>query len=155
MSKPRLNEQTTRLTETLPELKRRPDCCGICGRTHDNPDVKRLIHWQESDHNDQPEPRWLVLCNECSDHVIEPHPRLYYRCNENAPMPGVMHLCANCIHRRGWKCSLAKANGGPGILVTASQPTTAFFDGRGKDGRRTGWRETIYALPPTACSGRK
>lgn len=144
-----MNEQTTRLSETLPEKKRRPDCCGICGESE-----KRLIHWQECDHSEQPEARWIVLCENCSSIVIDPHPRLYIQANENAPMPGVMHLCANCVHRNGWKCSQAKANGGPGIKVTASQPSVAFIDGT-KNGRRTGWRQTFYALPPSACSARK
>ena len=155
MSAPRMNENTTRLTETLPPSKRRPDCCGICGRTHDDPDVKRLEYWQECDHDDQPEPRWLILCDTCGGHVINPHPRLYIQANENAPMPGVMHLCANCVHRDGWKCRLAKANGGPGITITASKPQVAFIDGRGSDGKRRGWRQVFYALPPSACSGRK
>jgi hypothetical protein len=152
MSKPRMNEQTSRLSETL--LHMAPGECGVCKRTASDPDVKRMELWQEHDHNDKPEQRFVWLCDTCAGHIIDPHPRLYARLDPNAPAPGAMEICRKCVHRRGWKCTQTKASGGPGIVVNATKGMTVHIDGT-KNGKRFGFWHTTFPAPPSGCTGRK
>ena len=142
-----MSESWPRLTETLP-VKEPGRCCS-CGAGE--PDVILAI-WQEHDQADKPEARYLLLCPKCSDQIIEPHPRLYDKIDSNAPAPGAMAICANCLARVGLRCPAAKANGGPGVVITCSQAGTAHMDGRGPKGRWSRWIK-IYGAPPSACTG--
>lgn len=141
-----------RLTQTLPGPNK-PGFCRSCGTT--DAAGKALELWQEHDHEDKPEPRYLLLCPSCSDRLIEPHVRLYSMLHKWAPAPGAMDICAPCLNRTACLCVCkeAKANGGPGINITVSKPTTGFWDGRDKKGRRTGGRFMDFPAPPSACSG--
>lgn len=139
-----------RLTQTLTGPNR-PGECRSCGARGD------LGLWQECDHLDKPEARYLWLCVRCSDQLIEPHVRLYLNPHRNAPAPGAMDICAPCLNRTNCLCVCreAKANGGPGISITVSKGLSGFWDGRDKRGRRVGGRFTEYPAPPSACSGFK
>lgn len=151
----RPSESWPRLTETLtaalpagnaPEF----GACLSCG-AH----VRNYL-WQEHDHLDRPEPRFLWLCVKCSDELIEPHVRLYAQLDSNAPAPGAMGICNACEWRAAGRCTCptARVNGGAGIRIKASRPCVAFVDGV-RNGRRSGWRQLFYAESPTDCTGRK
>ncbi len=141
-----------RLTQTL-RGPNRPGECRNCGMV-DHGDLT-LGLWQECDHEDKPEARYLWLCAKCSDQLVEPHVRLYLNPHKWAPAPGAMAICAPCQNRTGCLCVCkeAKANGGPGITITASKGLSGFWDVRDKRGRRVGGRFTEYPAPPSACSG--
>lgn len=143
-----MSERWPRLTTSLTGPDK-PEVCRCCG------DVDAHL-WQEHDDHDKPEPRYLWLCRRCSDRIIEPHPRLYDEISPNAPAPGAMRICADCKHRAaGGLCTMAKANGGLGITVSAFTGLSGFMDGRDKKGRRWGKRFTSYPYPPTACTGKQ
>lgn len=97
----------------------------------------------------------MFLCPRCSNELIEPHPRLYRAFQPNEPLPGVMDLCADCIHREGsrCKCPLAMFNGGPApgldIKLPENSVTRAFVDGRRYSGPMT-----FYTAPAVSCSGK-
>lgn len=145
-------EKWHRLSKALP-APRRPDTCQNCGR---NDKQARLQIWRECDDRDQPQNIFVVLCEECTATLIKPHPRLYHDVPENKPIPGVMaHLCVGCKHRDGLDCKHPdlKANGGPGLLIVAPQPTRGFMDGT-RGGKRTGWMFEYWPGPATECKGR-
>jgi hypothetical protein len=147
----RLNMATHRLTD-LPGEKH-PRVCQKCGGSN-RPDAGNglmrlsLDRWQECDHNDHREARVIVLCNKCSAAIIEPHPRLYHRLQPNDPFPGCMDLCVDCKLRSGVSCTApeAKANGGPGVMITIQKPFGAMVDGKNYRGPMTLW-----PAPATAC----
>lgn len=145
-----------RLTKTLPGPNR-PGACRNCGVQPDEntKPAGELQLWQECDHEDKPEARYLWLCPKCADTLIEPHVRLYTNLHKWAPAPGAMDLCAPCLERTACLCvsAKAKANGGPGIAITVAKGISGFWDGRDKKGRRTGGMFTDYTHPPSACSG--
>ena len=125
--------------------------CAWCGANKG----EQAVLWQECDHNDQPEAKYLFLCQPCSDQLIEPHVRLYSQINKWAPAAGAMRLCLDCRHRTGTTCKSPKAlfNGGTqGLAIDTGPVTQAFVDGV-RNGRRTGWREVFYSGPPKSCAG--
>ena len=136
-----------KLSVTLPHPAN-PHLCQQCQGT------KNLVVWIEHDAADQPTSTLIVLCRRCSDIIIPPHPRLYSEAPVNAPIPGAMALCIDCLNRDGLRCRMAKVNGGPGITVTAAKPLVIHVDGS-KGGKR--WSRWIhdYSTPPSACTGRK
>lgn len=146
--KPKTDPATwPKLSVTLPH-KASPHLCQQCEST------RNLVLWIEHDSADQPTSTLISLCRECSDTIISPHPRLYAEAPVNAPIPGAMALCVECVHRDGLRCRMAKVNGGPGITITAAKPLVAHIDGRDpKTGRR--WSRWIhdYSTPPSDCSG--
>lgn len=123
--------------------------CQACGA-----EQVALKRWLEHDDDDKPRAVVVVLCTPCSAQLIEPHPRLYRELTGNEPVPGVMGICADCIHRDGPSCTspLAMFNGGaaPGLNIETPPPIHGHFCGR----RSGGWR-TIWTGAPTACSGRE
>lgn len=140
-----------RLSVTLPACVS-PLLCQKCQSSH------RVATWIEHDAADQPQRIFVILCRQCSDTIIEPHPRLYAEAPVNAPIPGVMAICRDCIHRAGTecRCPAAKFNGGEGIQVTAVKPFVVHIDGRDqKTGKRFGRWLHDYSTPPSACTGRK
>jgi hypothetical protein len=145
-------EKWPRLSEDLRQDVRW-GCCQRCGK-HFISGADFQVIWREHDDQDRPEPRAVVLCGPCGS-IIDPHPRLYAREQRDVPLPGVMELCRDCTHRRGYLCSHPDLtlNGGPGLLIEFPRPHVALVDGV-RGGRRTGWRETIWTGPPTACAGR-
>lgn len=143
-----------RLSKTLTG-PRDPEHCQSCSQ-----EVGDLTFWVECDEHDQPDqPRAVIvaLCTPCGERLIEPHPRLYHPLERWRPWPGIMNLCIDCRHRRGLSCMhpSARANGGPGMKLTHPTPTVGWVDGRGKGGRRQGWRLLIFHGPVTACEGRE
>lgn len=155
MSKPYLNPETNRLTDMPGE--RNPCVCRRCGGvTGGDPtgDGKMRIlrtsvdRWQECDHNDKPEDKLIVLCNKCAKEIIEQHPRLYHKLTPNNPWPGAMAICMRCMFRDGTACLHpdAKANGGPGVMLTIAKPYHAMVDGRNYRGPLT-----IWPAPAEAC----
>lgn len=144
-----------RLSETLPH-QRHPWCCQCCGiNLLYMPNPPHELH-RECDDHDQPTRRVIALCKRCADRLIEPHPRLYQRVPENKPAPGAMpHLCVGCRWRVELDCThpALKANGGPGLNITVAEPALGFWDGRGKDGRRTGGIYERWPAPASACAG--
>lgn len=141
-----------KLSETLPH-ERRPDCCQSCAEKLIPTDGIRI--WLEHDDKDQPTGVLVMLCARCETKLIEPHPRLYAKVDSNKPIPGAMQLCVDCIHRDGLTCKNpeAKMNGGPGLYINAAQPSRGFWDGRGKDGKRTGGIFEHWPAPPSKCQG--
>ena len=138
-----------KLSVTLPHLAG-PSFCQNCRATD------RVGIWIEHDAADQPTAILISLCRRCADRIIEPHPRLYAEAPVNAPIPGAMAICADCIHRDGLRCRQAKVHGGPGITVTACKPFVVHIDGRDpKTGKRFGRWLHEYSTPPSACTGRK
>ena len=142
-------ERWPRLSRTLsgaPNL----DACMRCGSD------LGVEKWQEHDDRDQREPVVILLCRTCSDEIVEPHPRLYRKLHDWEPFPGAMALCRGCPHQVGLSCRHPdlKANGGAGLAITYPRPAVALVDGV-RNGRRTGWRETLWQGPPTACAGRE
>jgi len=141
-----------KLSANLPGL-RRPNHCQACDQfTH-----KTLELWREHDDNDQPTPIVVCLCHACAEQIINPHPRLYSPIEKNTPVPGAMEdLCTTCVHRADLTCKnpLLKANGGQGLtIITPEPPTTGFWDGCDKSGRRTGGRLVLYSAPAIYCEG--
>ena len=134
-----------RLSVDLPD-RRHPQRCQACGATGTAVD-----RWREHDDADRPEPIVVVLCRACGDQLIDPHPRLYARLDPNEPVPGCMAICVDCRWREGVRCThpRAKANGGPGVVLTIATPMHAFVCRRGK-GARSG-PMTIWPSPATAC----
>lgn len=140
-----------RLSETLTGPKR-PDLCQSCGS---GTDVHPWVEYDEDDRPDRPVAIIVCLCVACSDRIIEPHPRLYHRLHRWEPRPGMMALCVDCRHRSGTGCAHPdeRTNGGEGLRVEYPQPGVMFVDAV-RGGKRTGWHETLYTGPPTACAGR-
>lgn len=143
-----------RLTVTLPGPSR-PGVCRNCGNGETGHPESELQLWQEHDHEDKPEARWLWICPKCADELIEPHVRLYSKSHKWAPAPGAMDICAPCLNRTGCLCACkeAKSNGGPGIAITVAKPHVGFWDGADKKGRRTGGRFMDFPTPPSKCTG--
>lgn len=148
------NPNWPRLTVSAKHPKA-PYICQWCGKfgTRD----KDIRGWIEHDHNDVKEYKLVFLCSRCSDELIEPHVRLYEKLSVSAPWPGAMEICEGCKWKNEIYCGNpgTKMNGGPGLKITIEAPSVAFYDGRGKDGRRTGWREVHYHAPATDCSGKE
>lgn len=146
-----MSSKWPKLTETLTGQKR-PDICQSCG-TIEYPD-NAISVWREHGTHDEPTNDLVALCLKCSDELIEPHVRLYSKTEEHAPIPGGMPVCIYCKQRDGMKCRAPelKANGGEGLYLTFPQPYSGFWDGRGKDGRRTGGRFFLYHAP-VVCKG--
>lgn len=153
-----MNDPTVQLTPNSPRLTtdakskgfEHPLQCGNCGRRRESlPVGKGLLRWQEHDHCDKPEPRVVVLCPACSDKLIKPHVRLYRHLHGNDPWAGCMTLCVDCRWRLGVGCThpRARANGGPGVQVTAGEIINAFVDGPSFRGRLS-----FYKDPPSACA---
>jgi hypothetical protein len=140
--------QWPKLSETLPH-KASPHLCQQCESTKD------LVLWIEHDASDQPTSTLVRLCSECSETIIQLHPRLYAEAPVNAPIPGAMVLCVECVHRDGLRCRMAKMNGGRGIEVKAAKPFVCHIDGRDKSGKRFGRWVRAYSSPPSSCTGRK
>lgn len=138
-----------KLSETLTG-PRDPDHCQSCGEWGD------AQPWCECDEKDTPTETHLMLCSECAEKIIEKHPRLYLDRHRNAPIPGAMQLCVDCIHRDALRCACPDAhrNGGCGIKIEHAEPSVIFMDGT-KGGRRCGWTEMRYGCPPKSCSGRE
>lgn len=138
-----------RLSKTLPAFSSLGVCqrCGTPGVPGDS-----IARWQEHDDQDRPEPIIICLCTRCSDKIIEPHPRLYNRLQPCEPWPGAMQICRDCKLRQGTRCTSpeAKYNGGPGVMIQIERPTIAFLDGI-RNGRRTGWRQSLWLSPATGC----
>lgn len=138
--------QWPKLSETLPH-KGNPHLCQQCEST------KNLVTWIEHDAQDKPTSIMVRLCSECSRNLIVPHPRLYAELPANAPVPGAMLLCIECVHRDGLRCRMAKVNGGPGIEVMASKPFIVHVDGQNPStGKRFSRWIRDYSSPPSACS---
>ena len=141
-----------KLSESLPV--KQVDQCGQCGlAAHGGGKLKQnLTYWQECDDDDQPTRTFIVLCQACADKLIERHPRLYRETTAVTPMPGVMSVCADCVHRIGLACAcpLAKFNGGPGLKY---QPEGSMIHVCRSPRRLSGW---IYSAPApvTHCSGK-
>jgi hypothetical protein len=155
MNKPHMNTATHRLTDGPGE--RHPHVCQQCGGSNRPMAGNGLLRlelsiWQEHDHNDRPEPRYLVLCNVCSKRMIEPHPRLYSRVETNKPIAGLMDLCVGCRLRDGIGCTSprAKANGGVGVAVKITPPINAMVDGRNYRGPAQMWPK-----PAESCDQRE
>lgn len=149
-NRPRNSQAWPRLSEALPHLH--PLKCAGCGLDHYE---ELLTLWQECDQQDQPEIRYVLLCESCGDRMIEPHVRLYARIDRNSPAPGAMEICADCRYREGLWCAKVKAHGGPGITIQAPKPMTGFWDGTDSRGRRTGGRFSSFAYPPHSCSAKE
>ena len=137
-----------KLSETLPHREART--CNHCG-ADERRSVKLFNYWQECDEEDQPTPRFVVLCQRCSELIIDPHPRLYRALDPHFPMPGVMPLCELCVSRNGIVCASpqAKFNGGPGLQYEP-QGSYAMVCSRGRGCRR----QYLTAGPVTSCTGR-
>jgi hypothetical protein len=151
MTVPYMNPQTHRLTDGPGE--QHPLKCRMCGRTKEECPIDRgPERWQECDHNDRPENCLIILCRVCSDKVIKPHPRLYINRANNDPWPGAMAICVDCKLRQGTACTApeAKANGGPGVMLTVATPIHAMVDGTKYSGPLTIWPHA-----PTACKQRQ
>lgn len=145
-------EKWPRLTETLPKCTER-NACRACGQIYE--DGATLQLWQECDDQDKPQLRWLWVCEACEKKVITAHPRLYIGRTANSPAPGAMKICWGCSFSNQSRCDCptASANGGTGIIIKTSPPISCLVDGT-RNGRRTGWRETLYFHPPSHCNGR-
>lgn len=148
MPNPKLTERSPRLTSGLNPFISRIKC-QRCG--HTGPEVRG---WIEHDHHDQPEYLYVFLCKKCSNVLIDPHPRLYSQVMPNAPLPGIMDICADCRHRLRSQCisKLAKFNGGPGLKIDIVAPATAHITCSPR--RNSGWIK-IYTHPATGCSGKE
>lgn len=153
MNKPK--KPWPKLSETL-SYARHPWICQCCGlNLMGHPVEPHQIH-RECDDEDAPTATVVVLCKTCADLIIESHPRLYAIEPKNKPVPGAIpHLCVGCTWRRDLNCTneLLKANGGPGLNIVVAQPTRGFWDGHGKDGRRTGGRLEMWPSPARSCEG--
>jgi hypothetical protein len=146
-----MSKSWPRLTQTLDG----PNAPGVCRCCGGGGTEVNLQLWQEHDENDRPEHRYLWLCSPCSERIIEPHVRLYSSICNNSPAPGAMPICDPCANRVGCQCAcaLAKANGGPGILIHGVRGLQGFWDGRDKRGRRVGGRFVEYPEPQRSCDG--
>jgi hypothetical protein len=87
-----------KLSESLTGPKD-PRVCQSCGGG------KHLGRWQECDETDTPTSTVLVLCRDCDQRLLAPHPRLYRSLDPNAPCPGSMELCVDCVFRAGVTCT--------------------------------------------------
>ncbi len=152
------------MTRTMPRLSQdlpgpmhpeRCQSCGIEGEEGLGSNPLSLTRWQECDDQDRRENIIVVLCRSCSDRLVEAHPRLYHALAENQPWPGCMAICAECRFREGPRCTHPdlKDNGGTGLRIVVSKPTVMFLDGTDKSGRRRGWTQIRYELPPRDCAG--
>ena len=156
-----------RLSEDLTGPKH-PNRCQKCGRDRDalNEAGEMLVAWQEcaQDGRDTPEDIYLLLCTHCNKEgttktgrrqrgIVARHKRFYHQLANNAPTPGVMHLCVNCAWRDGTHCSHPdkKPNGGEGLLVEFPTPTTQHFT---CSPRSMGGYYHFYK-PATRCAGRE
>jgi len=143
-----------RLSDTLTGPKH-PNVCQSCGKETDVTDGIGAAPWQEHDENDKPEPIVVMLCRDCSARLIEPHQRLYRRLDVNQPWPGIISFCVDCWWWSGVRCGhpRAKANGGPGVMLTVAAPIHTHLNmGRGKGYWLDVWRqpaETCRQFEPT------
>jgi hypothetical protein len=137
-----------KLSESLTGPKD-PRVCQSCGGG------KHLGRWQECDETDTPTSAVLVLCRDCDQRLLAPHPRLYLSLDPNAPCPGSMELCVDCVFRAGVTCTQSdlRANGGLGLAITCATPIQVHLQRRGP-GPRCSWH-TIYPHAPSACAGRR
>jgi hypothetical protein len=147
-----LSAKSPRLSTSLPG-PRSIHQCQSCGAS-DKLGLK-IRGWAEHDHNDQPEPFSVWLCEDCETKLIEPHPRLYRRITDHEPFPGAMPLCLDCKRRDGVTCMSPKAcfNGGPppGIKMEYPKPSMAHLN----LGRKGGRWQAFYHGPVTSCSGKE
>jgi len=144
--------QWPKLSETLSGRKR-PGYCQACDRHAGG----AIQIWREHDEQDRPTNVVVCLCEESARQIIDPHPRLYSKIEPNAPVPGAMeHLCLDCLFRDGVSCThpKLKSNGGKGLaIIMPEQPVQGFWDGRDKQGRRTGGSFLVYSQPAIFCEG--
>lgn len=129
--------------------------CQKCGRSGELFD--ELEVWLEHDEKDKATPVAVVLCPPCAKKIIEPHPRLYALQRKHAPIPGVMELCAACVHREGYRCRHEDltVNGGPGLEIYYPEPMQAHVTyGRKRGGRRGEWL-MMWKGPATSCVGQE
>lgn len=133
-----------KLSETLPPAINR-DTCQACGRTEAGD------AWIECDDRDQQTEVAVVVCRQCAKTVITPHPRLYVEVQRDAPKPGLMAACTDCVWRKHLQCMspLLRANGGAGLPVKYPQPTDVHMNFGGGKGRFM----KLYRGAPT-CEGR-
>ena len=125
-----------------------PEHCQSCGFDAD------LTRWREHDDRDQPESIVVVLCRRCADRLIEPHPRLYAALADAEPHTGSMRICIPCRYRDGVLCAhpSAKANGGPGVVLTIAKPTRMHILRSPR--RLSGWM-TMWPREASACAQRE
>lgn len=143
-----------KLTETLPHPIPADSFlrCQACGITYD--DICYLNLWWEADEDDEWEdtsPAVLVCKADPCKQVILDHERLYAEMPWSRGGPGrFMLVCGTCPHREGTTCTHPKltANGGEGLLVTASQILPSVHINRGPG--RSGW---LPFTPATKCEG--
>lgn len=132
-----------KLSETLPG-PREPGRCQGCGAD------LGLVRWRECDEFDFPTETVLVTCASCDREHVTPAERLYRQMAPHEYHPGSLPFCQGCGHRRGLVCLLAKANGGPGVLI--GPPPTRMHVQRSPR-RLSGW-VTLWR-PAERCSGLK
>lgn len=109
-----------------------PDSCNNCGSKTDG-----LVLFQKG-HD------VVTLCYSCS-HSIRPG---YRKVSRNAPIPGAMMICTDCIMREDMRCLHPRAADGPdavGVLYDFSTTLNC----RGDSNRR------VYLKPPFGCSSKK
>jgi hypothetical protein len=141
-----------KLSRDLPH-ERSPLVCQSCGIPAAEAREDDLDRWYEHDEHDRPTKTIVVLCRRCSDRIIKPHPRLYSSIWPLTPIPGAVPFCVGCAFRDGTRCTHpnAKANGGPGVMMTVAAPTQAHLNyGGGRGEFRQMWRAW-----PTACRERQ
>lgn len=149
--KPTPNPNWPRLSVDLPYVGGF-HVCGHCQRCNEQlPMGKTLSTWEECDHNDKREGRFIRLCGTCANKIVGPHPRLYHRMQDNAPMPGAMPTCADCQLRDGLRCTspLLKRNGGAGLPLQLTKPAQCMVDGRDYRGPMT-----LY-FGPVTCEAKE
>lgn len=140
------------LSATLP-YPRELGVCQSCGTTADPSDYVALVRYREYDEWDRPTYTLVVLCPRCGKQLIEPHARLYSTLDNYQPWPGAVPLCVGCVHMKNLGCShpSAKANGGPGVLLTIPKPTPVHLNYGGGRGEF----KNMYHGPVSACRERQ
>lgn len=142
-------EKWPRLTVQI-QGERHPGKCQRCAQEWD------LQIWQECDDCDQPEKKFIVLCDGCSEILIESHPRLYLEWPTNKPFPGLMaELCSDCASRDGLCCMspLLIVNGGSGMKITAHDRGAMHWHGTDQQGEPTGGIWENWG-PSQGCAGK-
>lgn len=143
------NTDWPKLSETLTHPKA-PNVCQSCGLQTFDLDSPLLHRWEECDERDRKTGVIVVLCKRCAERIVEPHPRLYSCLATTEPFPGSNGICVDCPHRSGTRCShpLAKANGGPGVMLTVTKPIRAHVQ---RSPRRLSGFVTLWPKPPSDC----